>query len=246
MSSTNILLWSVLPYIAISSFVIGLIWRFKYDKFNWTTRSSQIYEGKLLSIAGPLFHLGLFAVIGGHIVGLLVPQDFTDALGLSHEAYHLGAVTMGGAAGIATLVGIALLIYRRRTTAMVFAQTTKNDKTMYVFLVATLLAGSAATLSSAGVIGEEHNYRETVAPWVRSILTLSPNGELMMASPIAFRVHAIVGMALFIIWPFTRLVHSLSAPVGYLFRPSIVYRTRDGRGVAGNRKARPGWERIKY
>ena len=133
MSSTNILLWSVLPYIAISSFVIGLVWRFKYDKFNWTTRSSQIYEGKLLSIAGPLFHLGLFAVIGGHIVGLLVPQTFTDSLGLSHEAYHLGAVTMGGAAGIATLLGITLLIYRRRTTAMVFAQTTKNDKTMYIF-----------------------------------------------------------------------------------------------------------------
>lgn len=246
MSSTNILLWSVLPYIAISSFIIGLVWRFKYDKFNWTTRSSQIYEGKLLSIAGPLFHLGLFAVIGGHVVGLLVPQSLTDSLGLSREAYHLGAVTMGGAAGVATLVGISLLIYRRRTTAMVFAQTTKNDKTMYVFLVATLLAGSAATLSSAGVIGEEHNYRETVAPWVRSILTLSPDGELMMASPIAFRVHAVIGMSLFIIWPFTRLVHALSAPVGYLFRPSIVYRTRDGRGVAGNRKARPGWERIKY
>lgn len=246
MSSTNILLWSVLPYIAISSFIIGLIWRFKYDKFNWTTRSSQIYEGKLLSIASPLFHLGLFAVIGGHVVGLLVPQSLTDSLGLSREAYHLGAVSMGGAAGIATLVGISLLIYRRRRTAMVFAQTTKNDKTMYVFLVATLLAGSAATLSSAGVIGEEHNYRETVAPWVRSILTLSPNGELIMASPIAFRVHAVIGMSLFIIWPFTRLVHSLSAPVGYLFRPSIVYRTRDGRGVAGNRKARPGWERIKY
>ncbi len=246
MNSTNILLWSVLPYIAISSFVIGLIWRFKYDKFNWTTRSSQIYEGKLLSIAGPLFHLGLFAVIGGHVVGLLVPQNFTDSLGLSHQAYHLGAVTMGGAAGIATLLGISLLIYRRRTTAMVFAQTTKNDKTMYIFLVSTLLAGSAATLSSAGVIGEEHNYRETVSPWVRSILTLSPNGELMMASPIAFRVHALVAMSLFIIWPFTRLVHSLSAPVGYLFRPSIVYRTRDGRGIAGNRKARQGWERIKY
>ena len=246
MNSTNILLWSVLPYIASSSFVIGLIWRFKYDKFNWTTRSSQIYEGKLLSIAGPLFHLGLFAVIGGHVVGLLVPQNVTDSLGLSHQAYHLGAVTMGGAAGIATLLGISLLIYRRRTTAMVFAQTTKNDKTMYIFLVSTLLAGSAATLSSAGVIGEEHNYRETVSPWVRSILTLSPNGELMMASPIAFRVHALVAMSLFIIWPFTRLVHSLSAPVGYLFRPSIVYRTRDGRGIAGNRKARQGWERIKY
>lgn len=246
MSSTNILLWSVLPYIAIFSFVIGLMWRFKYDKFNWTTRSSQIYEGRLLSIAGPLFHLGLLAVIGGHVVGLLVPQSLTDSLGLSQKSYHFGAIAMGGAAGIATLVGIALLIYRRRTKAMVFAQTTKNDKTMYIFLVATLLTGSAATLSSAGVIGEEHNYRETVGPWVRSILTLNPNGELMMASPAAFRIHAIVGMSLFIIWPFTRLVHALSAPVGYLFRPSIIYRTRDGRGVAGNRKPRPGWERTKY
>ncbi|MSY88310.1 MAG: respiratory nitrate reductase subunit gamma, partial [Actinobacteria bacterium] len=82
MSSPNVLLWTVLPYIAIAAFVLGLVWRFKYDKFNWTTRSSQIYEGKLLRIAGPLFHLGLFAVIGGHIVGLLVPQTFTDKLGL--------------------------------------------------------------------------------------------------------------------------------------------------------------------
>lgn len=246
MSSKEILLWTVLPYIAILFFVVGLIWRFKYDKFNWTTRSSQIYEGKLLRVAGPLFHLGFFAVIGGHIVGLLIPQTLTDSLGLSHEAYHLGAVSMGGAAGIATLIGIGLLIYRRRTTAMVFAATTKNDKTMYIFLVATLLAGSSATLSSAGVIGQEHNYRETVAPWFRSILLLNPEAELMAASPLAFRVHAVLGMVLFIIWPFTRLVHALSAPIGYIFRPAIVYRSRDGRNVAGTRKARPGWERINY
>ncbi len=246
MSSPNILLWIVLPYMAFASFVLGLVWRFKYDKFNWTTRSSQIYEGKLLRIAGPLFHLGLFAVIGGHVVGLLIPQTFTDRLGLSHEAYHLGAITMGGGAGIATLLGISLLIYRRRTTAMVFAATTRNDKTMYIFLVSTLLAGSSATLSSAGIIGEEHNYRETVGPWVRSILTLNPNGESMMASPLAFRIHAVVAMSLFIIWPFTRLVHSLSAPVGYLFRPSIVYRSRDNQSTSGSRQARPGWEKVKY
>ena len=246
MSSPNVLLWTVLPYIAIAAFVLGLVWRFKYDRFNWTTRSSQIYEGKLLRIAGPLFHLGLFAVIGGHIVGLLVPQTFTDKLGLSHQAYHLGAVTMGGGAGVATLLGISLLIYRRRTSAMVFAATTRNDKTMYIFLVATLLAGSSATLSSAGVIGEEHNYRETVGPWARSILTFSPHGEYMMASPLAFRIHAVAAMSLFIIWPFTRLVHSLSAPVGYLFRPSIVYRSRDNQSTSGSREARPGWEKVKY
>ncbi|CAB4689212.1 unannotated protein [freshwater metagenome] len=185
-------------------------------------------------------------MIGGHIVGLLVPQTFTDKLGLSHQAYHLGAVTMGGGAGVATLLGISLLIYRRRTSAMVFAATTRNDKTMYIFLVATLLAGSSATLSSAGVLGEEHNYRETVGPWARSILTFSPHGEYMMASPLAFRIHAVAAMSLFIIWPFTRLVHSLSAPVGYLFRPSIVYRSRDNQSTSGSREARPGWEKVKY
>jgi len=243
MTSLDIMLWLVLPYIAIGSFVFGLVWRYRYDKFNWTTRSSQIYEGRLLRIAGPLFHLGLFAVIGGHIVGLLIPKSWTDAVGVSQEMYHVGAITIGGFAGIATLLGIALLIYRRRTTATVFAATTKNDKTMYIFLVATLLAGGSATLSSAGIIGTEHNYRETVSPWFRSILLLQPDGTLMAQTPLAFRIHAVVGMLLFIIWPFTRLVHAMSAPFGYLFRAPIIYRTRDEQKNAGNRRARPGWER---
>lgn len=246
MTSTEILLWSVLPYFAIGAFLLGLIWRFKYDKFNWTTRSSQIYEGKLLRFAGPLFHLGLFAVIGGHIVGLLIPQSVTEFFGISQEMYHLGAISLGGLAGVATIAGIFLLIYRRRTTAMVFAETTKNDKTMYIFLVATLMAGCSATLSSAGVIGVEHNYRQTVSPWVRSIFTFRPDGSLMASAPLAFRIHAVVAMFLFIIWPFTRLVHALSAPVGYVFRPPIVYRTKIGHSKPGNRQSRPGWERVKY
>jgi nitrate reductase gamma subunit len=92
MTSLDILLWSVLPYLAIGSFVIGMVWRYRYDKFNWTTRSSQIYEGKMLRVAGPLFHLGLFAVIGGHIVGLLIPKAWTDAIGISQRTYHIGAI----------------------------------------------------------------------------------------------------------------------------------------------------------
>ncbi|MCX6430474.1 MAG: respiratory nitrate reductase subunit gamma [Actinobacteria bacterium] len=246
MTSQSILLWSVMPYVAIGSFVIGLVWRYRYDKFNWTTRSSQIYEGSMLRVASPLFHLGLFAVIGGHIVGLLIPKKWTDAIGLSQEMYHFGAISMGGFAGVATLSGITMLVYRRRTTSTVFAETTKNDKTMYVFLIATLLAGCSATLSSAGVIGHEHNYRETVSPWFRSILLFQPDGSLMEQAPLAFRIHAVIGMSLFIIWPFTRLVHALSAPIGYVFRPPIVYRTRDGRATAGSSKARPGWDRPKY
>ena len=246
MSSLDVLLCTVFPYVSITAFVVGLLWRYRFDKFNWTTLSSQLYEGKLLRFAGPLFHLGLLAVIGGHVVGLLVPQSVTEQLGITQEMYHFGAISMGGLAGVATLVGISLLIYRRRTTAMVFAQTTKNDKTMYIFLVATLLAGSSATLSSAGVIGSEHNYRESVSPWLRSILTLNPQPELVLAAPLAFRVHIIIAFTLFLIWPFTRLVHALSAPVGYIFRPAIVYRTKGSGNSGGNRKSKPGWERVKY
>jgi len=136
---------------------------------------------------------------------------------------------------------VALLVYRRRTTGPVFMATTKNDKTMYVVLVAAIVVGLATTLLGAGVGGEAHNYRETVAPWFRSIFILRPRDELMHEAPFAFQLHTLIGMLLFAIWPFTRLVHAFSAPVGYLFRPYIVYRSREPATAA--RKPRRGWER---
>ena len=244
MSTTQILLWDVLPYVTIAVFVVGMAWRYRYDKFGWTTRSSQLYERSLLRIASPLFHLGMFAVIVGHVIGLMIPESWTTSLGVSEDLYHLNAIVLGSLAGAATLVGIALLIYRRRTTGPVFAATTKNDKTMYVFLVAAICLGVIATMTGAGVLGDGYNYRETVSVWFRSIFLLQPQGELMADTPLAFRVHALAGMALFIVWPFTRLVHAFSAPLGYLFRPYVVYRTRSSAAI-GNRSARPGWDRTK-
>lgn len=243
LSTLDTLLWVVLPYVTIAVFVVGLIWRYRYDKFGWTTRSSQLYERRLMRIASPLFHLGILAVVGGHVVGLLIPESWTESVGVSESLYHAMAVGLGLLAGAATLVGIALLIYRRRTVGPVFAATTKNDKTMYAFLVAAILLGLLTTLVGAGVIGEGHNYREDVSVWFRSILFLQPQGELMAGAPLSFRIHAAAGMLVFIIWPFTRLVHAFSAPLGYLFRPYVVYRTRDPRSV-GNREPRRGWERV--
>ena len=214
MTTSQILLWDVLPYVAITTFVVGTLWRYRYDKFGWTTRSSQLYERKLIRIASPLFHLGILAVVGGHVMGLLIPESWTNAVGLSEGAYHAMAVGLGLFAGAATLIGIVLLIYRRRTVGPVFAATTKNDKTMYVFLVAAISLGLLTTLVGAGVIGDGHNYREDVSVWFRSILTLQPQGELMADAPLSFRIHAVAGMLLFMIWPFTRLVHAFSAPLG--------------------------------
>jgi len=238
----NTLLWAVLPYVTIAILVVGSVWRYRYDKFGWTTRSSQLYEHRLLRIGSPLFHFGILVVIIGHVIGLVIPESWTSAAGLSEQAYHVQALTLGGIAGFCTLAGIAILIYRRRTTGPVFMATTKNDKTMYVVLVAAIVVGLTTTLLGTGAVGEEHNYRETVSPWFRSIFMLQPDVDAMSEASLSFQLHTLIGMLLFAIWPFTRLVHAFSAPIGYLFRPYIVYRSRDT--TLGTRTPRPGWERL--
>jgi nitrate reductase gamma subunit len=236
--------WDVVPYVTLAVVVLGTWWRYRYDKFGWTTRSSQLYESRLLRIASPMFHFGILVVIVGHIIGLVIPESWTDAVGLSNDAYHIQALVLGAIAGLCTLVGVVLLIYRRRTRGPVFMATTRNDKVMYLVLVLAIVAGLACTLIGATPVGAEHDYRETVSPWFRSIWVLQPRGDLMTAAPLWFQIHAMLGMILFCLWPFTRLVHAFSAPVGYLFRPYIVYRSRDeaGRGeLLGSAPHRRGW-----
>ncbi|NUK83608.1 respiratory nitrate reductase subunit gamma [Streptomyces lunaelactis] len=242
MKALDVLLWGVLPYVTLVILVGGTVWRYRYDQFGWTPRSSELYESRLLRIGSPLFHFGILVVIG-HVI-LVVPQSWTSAIGLSETAYHVQALVLGGVAGFATLAGVAILIYRRRTTGPVFMATTRNDKTMYVVLVAAIVAGLVTTLLGAGTVGEEHNYRETVSPRFRSVSTLQPDIDAMAAAPLSFQLHTLIGMLLFAFWPFTRLVHAFTAPVGYLFRPYIVYRSRSvsvwrgGRAVAGKAQAR--------
>ncbi|HMR23635.1 MAG TPA: respiratory nitrate reductase subunit gamma, partial [Micropruina sp.] len=108
-----VLLWGVLPYVTALVLIGGLIWRYRYDQFGWTTRSTQLYESKLLRIASPLFHYSLFGVLAGHLVGLLIPKAWTDLV-ITQDTYHAFALYGGSLAGIGTVVGIAMLIYRRR------------------------------------------------------------------------------------------------------------------------------------
>ncbi|WP_369274437.1 respiratory nitrate reductase subunit gamma [Streptomyces sp. R11] len=235
------LLWGVLPYVVIALLVAGLVWRHRYDRFGWTTRSSQIYESRLLNIASPAFHYGILFVLVGHLVGLFVPESWTDALGVSERTYHLFSLYGGTAAGVLTLAGIALLIYRRRTKAPVFRATTANDKLMYVVLAAAIVMGMVAKLSHSS--GDGYNYRASIAPWARSLFTLQPDLDRMAGVPVLYEVHAVIGMVLIALVPYTRLVHMFSAPVQYLFRPYVVYRSRDPRQL-GPRPERRGWEKT--
>lgn len=238
------LLWGALPYVVIAVLAGGTVWRYRYDRFGWTTRSSQLYESRLLRIASPVFHFGILVVVIGHAIGLLIPASWTNATGMSESAYHIMALSLGLIAGVATLGGIALLIWRRRTTGPVFSATTGNDKTMYFVLTAAIVSGLAVTLLSAytGLTGgHEVDYRQTVSVWFRSIWILQPDVAAMAAATTGFKIHVLVGLGLFTLFPFTRLVHAFSAPIGYLFRPYIVYRSREPRPSPVTRPIRRGW-----
>ena len=225
-------LFAVFPYLAMAVFVVGMIWRYKYDKFGWTTRSSQLYESKLLRIGSPLFHYGILLAVVGHAMGLVIPKGWTDAMGIDQHTYHLVAVIGGVTAGLMVTIGFIILVFRRRTVKTVFNATTVNDKVMYLVLGLTILFGMWNTISTA--VGDEHfyNYREGVSVWFRSIFMAQPNVEAiaMAGTPIQFQVHAVLSFLLIMIWPFTRLVHVFSAPVQYLARPYIVYRSKGDTG----------------
>ena len=238
----NTFLWVIVAYLAIATFVLGHVWRYRYDKFGWTTRSSQLYENRLLRLGSPLFHFGILLVFLGHVGGILVPESATNAVGISEDAYHAAAVTLGAISGFMTLAGVAILVYRRRTTGPVFSATTRNDKLMYLVLVATLVAGLATTVLG-NITGHPHDYRQTVAPYFRSIFYFHPDVDLIANAPVGFQIHTMLAWVLFALWPFTRLVHVFSAPVGYLTRPYIVYRSRDV-SATGARPGRRGWEPV--
>ena len=138
-------LWVAFPWLAIAAFVIGIIWRWRYDQMGWTTHSSQIYESKLLRLSSPLFHWGMVFVVIGHLMGLAIPKTWTRGMGISDHAYHLIATIPGTIAGIAVVLGLLGLLYRRVVNRSVFLSTATSDKFMYVFLTIAICSGFIAT-----------------------------------------------------------------------------------------------------
>lgn len=228
MHSYDMFLWVAYPWLAVAAFAVGVFWRYRTDQFGWTTHSSQIYESRLLRLSSPLFHYGMLFVFLGHIMGLAFPKSWTRAVGIPDHAYHLVATIPGTIAGIAAVVGLVGLIYRRRVNRSVFLATSRQDKVMYVLLAAAILLGFLATVSTQ-VFGGPHgyDYRETISPWLRQLFIFNPHPEWMQDVPWQFKAHVVAGFTLIAVWPFTRLVHAFSAPVGYITRPYVVYRSRD-------------------
>lgn len=241
--------WLAGPYVVTLAFLVGMVWRYRYDRYGWTSRSSQLYESRLLRIASPMFHVGLLMALLGHLGGLVVPASVTERIGISEHAYHVVAVALGSVAGVLVAVGLVALIYRRRTNTRVFQVTTRMDKLMFVVLGTVIGLGLFNTLGvqllGVGGYPDGYNYRETVSVWFRSVAWFQPQPELMADAPLSFQLHIIAAMTLIAIVPVTRLVHVFSVPLGYLSRPYVVYRSRDPHHGTGSRDPQRGWEPIQ-
>jgi nitrate reductase gamma subunit len=225
MERVDVLLWIILPYAALTVFVVGHIWRYRRDQFNWGTRSTQLLEQRQLRPAILLFHLGILAVLAGHFAGLVIPASVTEAVGVSEGAYHAGSVVAGTLFGAVAIVGFILLIARRESSPRVRATTSRVDRLTYGLLLIVMLVGMVATLGP-NLIGGGYDYRETVSPWFRGLFVLDPDTSLITSAPAVYQVHAAAAFLLFALWPFSRLVHVWSIPLGYMRRSHILYRSR--------------------
>jgi nitrate reductase gamma subunit len=224
----DVLLWIVLPYAAIVAFTFGHVWRYRYDKFGWTSHSTQLLESRWLAWGSNLFHYGALAAIGGHVLGILVPSQVTRSFSVSEHHYHLISVGAGSVAGIACASGLVILIIRRAYFVRVRRTTSRIDIATYVLLAVVIALGMVETIGY-NALGGGYDYRSTVGVWFRGLLYLSPHPELMSSAPLVYQLHSAAAWLLFALWPFSRLVHAWSLPWQYVGRPYILYRRRYAR-----------------
>ncbi|MGG3018919.1 respiratory nitrate reductase subunit gamma [Geobacillus stearothermophilus] len=217
-------LWVIVPYLALVLFVAGHIWRYQHDQFGWTSKSSELLEKRQLCLGSLLFHWGILFVLVGHVMGILIPEPFYEALGVTEEMYHALALAGGIPAGLAAFVGLVILFRRRLTVKRVRTTSSTGDWVALGFLLVVIASGLSSTFLNIDSHG--FDYRTTIGPWFRGLLTFRPNPAYMEAVPIWFQIHILAAFGLFAVWPFTRLVHVFSFPLRYLQRSYVVYRKR--------------------
>ncbi len=224
LTTLDFFLWVVFPYIMLTLFVAGHIFRYNHDQFGWSARSSEfIRKDNLLKWGSNLFHYGVIFVFFGHVAGILIPSGFYDTIGVTEGMYHFGANWFGGAAGVAMVVGGFLLTMRRIRFERVSKNSPKKDLYVLLLIGVVVVVGFTNTVAYTAT-GGTFDYRETIGPWFRGILTFQPRPELVAGAPWGFQLHIIASFILFGVWPFTRLVHVWSIPLTYLNRNYIVYR----------------------
>ena len=219
-------LYGIYPYIALTVLAIGSIARYERDPYTWKSSSSQLLRRKQLIIGSILFHVGVLAIFAGHLVGLLTPLAIWDALGVSHGDKQIIAIVLGGTAGIAMLIGGLMLAHRRLFDARVKALSSFADTAVLLMLLAQVILGLMTIFVSLGHL-DGHEMTKFMH-WASGIFTFDGAAASYIEDVnILFKLHIFLGLTIFLVFPFTRLVHMLSAPVRYLWRPGYqIVRTR--------------------
>ena len=225
MSYLNTLLFGYYPYIAISVFFIGSLARYDRDQYTWRTGSSQLLRAKDLRVGSNWFHVGILLLFVGHFVGLLTPPDGYHSLGVSTSAKQILAVVAGGVFGGICLKGIIILIRRRLTDARIRATSSRMD-IFILLLIALQLVLGLLTLPISLYHYDGSNML-LLSEWAQRIVTFR-GGAADQISDIGFvfKLHLFLGQTLFLVFPFSRLVHVWSVPLGYITRPYQVVRRR--------------------
>lgn len=205
------------PYLCLTVFLLGSLLRYDREQYSWKSYSSQLLRRGQLRWGSNLFHVGILVIFAGHAGGLLTPLWVFDTLGISHGFKQGLAILVGGVAGVACFVGIALLAHRRLFDERVRATSSFGDTAILLLLWAQLSLG----LLTIPVSLQHMDGHEMVKfmTWAQGIVMLDPSASLQLTdvSPI-FKLHVLLGMTLFLVFPFTRLVHIWSAPIWYLGR----------------------------
>ncbi|MDH5452090.1 MAG: respiratory nitrate reductase subunit gamma [Paracoccaceae bacterium] len=214
------------PYIALSVLLLGSIVRYERDPFTWKSSSSQLLRRKQLVVGSVLFHVGVLVIFFGHLVGLLTPIQVFDALGIGHGFKQLLALIAGGVAGAMALVGGLMLLHRRLFDARIRASSTFADTGILALLMLQLVLGLGTIFVSLQHL-DGHEMTRFMA-WAFGIFTFDGQAaSYIVGVHWLFKLHLFLGLTIFLLFPFTRLVHMLSAPVRYLWRPGYqIVRTK--------------------
>ena len=216
--------FAVYPYIALSVFLIGSLVRFDTDQYGWRSKSSQLLRRKQLILGSVLFHVGILGILLGHGVGLLTPVALFEFLGISHGFKQMMAIVVGGICGTACFVGLAMLLHRRLFDSRIRKTSSFSDIAVLLLLFAQLSLGMLTIPLSLGHLDGAMMVK--FMNYVQGIVTLRPQPSLIADVPLIFKLHMFLGFTIFLVFPFNRLVHVWSAPVGYLFRNYQVVRTK--------------------
>jgi len=220
-------LYGVYPYIALTVFLLGSWLRFDREQYTWKSDSSQLLSKANMRLGSNLFHVGIIAIFFGHAVGLLTPHSVFKTLGVSDMAHQMIAIWAGSIFGAMCLLGGTILWLRRMLNSRVSAASRSSDKFILTWLLITLLIGlSTIPVSISHANHDNPGVMIALAEWVQSIIYLHPDPSLLNGVDTIFKVHLFFGMTVFLVFPFTRMVHVWSAPFGYIGRPYQIVRSK--------------------